>query len=107
VSAAARRGDLIVGGAHGHGHPHGPLPTPGRIVSGAAKVRIEGRPAARAGDEGYSPLCCGGIGKIVLQQSQGKVFIEGRPAAAVGTPALHCGMAPGQVKSGSRKVRVP
>lgn len=107
MSAAARVGDLIVGGAHCHGHPHGPQPTPGTIVQGASRVFIEGRPVARAGDRGHSPQCCAGVGEILIQQRQVRVFAEGQPVASTGTPTLHCGMAPGAVRTGSRKVRVP
>jgi uncharacterized Zn-binding protein involved in type VI secretion len=107
VRALARLGDLIVGGAHCHGHSHGPLPTPGRITEGSNKVFAEGRPVARTGDKGHSPLCCGGIGKIVIQQSQSKVFVQGKPAASLGTPTIHCDMAPGNVQTGCQKVFVP
>lgn len=107
MGALARRGDMISGGAHCHGHSHGPILTPGRITEGSDKVFAEGKPAACAGDKGHSPLCCAGIGKIVIQESQRKVFIQGRPAASTGTPTVHCGMAPGSVRTGSKKVFVP
>ena len=108
MPSAARIGDLIVGGVHCHGmgHTHAPPATPGRIITGASKVFIEGKPAARTGDQGYSPLCCAGIGRIVLQPSQQRVYIEGKPAARIGTPSLHCDMAPGTVKTGARKVNI-
>jgi uncharacterized Zn-binding protein involved in type VI secretion len=104
MTPLARRGDLIVGGLHCHGHNHGLIPSPGRIREGAGRVFIDGRPAARSGDRGHSPLCCGGIGKIVVGASQSLVILEGRPAAGVGTPTTHCDMASGQVQTGSRKV---
>jgi uncharacterized Zn-binding protein involved in type VI secretion len=106
MSAVARRGDLIVGGAHCHGHPHGPLPSPGRIREGSSRVFAEGLPVARAGDRGHSPVCCGGIGDILIQVRHTKVFVDGLPVAVVGSPTLHCGMAPGVVQTGSRKVSV-
>ena len=106
MPALARFGDLVDGGAHCHGHSHGPSPTPGRIIRAATKVFADGRPVARTGDEGYSPVCCGHIGRITIQQSQSVVFVEGRPAATVGTPTLHCDMAPGAIKTGSSKVFV-
>ncbi len=100
----ARIGDLVTGGIHCHGHDHGPRATPGRIREGASRVFASGRPAARAGDEAYSPQCCAGIGRIVLLQSQAKVYIEGKPAASVGTPTIHCDTAPGRVATGDAKV---
>lgn len=103
MTAAARRGDFIVDGYHCHGHTHGPQPSPGRIITGATKVFIDGRAAARTGDCGYSAVCCGGVGQIVIMPSGSNVIIEGKPAARVDTPTLHCGMAPGKIKTGSRK----
>lgn len=106
MSQAARVGDLVVGGVHCHGHTHAPPATPGRIITGSPKVFVDKRAAARAGDTGYSPLCCGGIGRIDILQSQQKVFVDGLPLAVVGTPTIHCGMAPGNVQTGSGKVNV-
>ena len=106
MKSLARLGDPIIGGAHCHGHDHGPQPSPGKIIQGSDKVFIEGLPAARDGDQGYSPVCCGGIGKIVIQAQPGKVFIDGKPAAAVGTRTMHCGMAPGNIQAGSSKVMI-
>lgn len=106
MKAAARRGDLIVDGYHCHGHDHGPQPSPGRIISGASKVFIDGRQAARTGDKGYSPVCCGGIGKIDILPSGTKIIVEGKPLAMIDTPTLHCGMGSGRIKTGSRKTFV-
>ena len=102
----ARRGDRISGGAHCHGHPHGPIPTPGLIKEGSSKVHVDGRPAARAGDAGHSPLCCGAIGTIQILPQPGRVFVDGRPVAVSGNPTLHCGMGSGSVASASGKVIV-
>lgn len=103
----ARLGDSAQGGLHCHGgHSHPPLPTPGQIREGSGKVFAFGRPVARAGDEGYSPLCCIGLGKIVIQQNQTKVFADGKPVAILGTPTVHCGMAPGRIATGERRVNV-
>lgn len=103
----ARLNDLIVEGLHCHGHTHGPIPSPGRIISGATRVFVEGRPAARVDDKGYSPVCCGGIGQIVILPAASRVYIEGKPAAGVDSQTLHCGMAPGRIKTGSSRVWVP
>jgi len=107
MAGFARVGDPIQGGPHCHGHPHGPKPSPGLICKGSVKVLIEGMPAARQGDQGYSAQCCGGIGAIVLLRSQAKVLIEGRPAATLGTPTLHCGIGPGAIQKASTKVLIP
>lgn len=107
MTPIARVGDLVQGGAHCHGHSHAPVLTPGLIIRGATKVFAGGMPVARTGDEGHSPSCCGGIGKIVLQQSQSKVFAEGQPVVGIGTPTLHCGMAPGSIENGYMKVLIP
>ncbi|HEV8700011.1 MAG TPA: PAAR domain-containing protein [Candidatus Polarisedimenticolia bacterium] len=104
MGAMSRMGDGIEGGVHCHGHLHGPRPTPGAIVEGSTKVFVEGLPAARTGDHGLSPQCCGGVGEITILQLQTKVFIDGKPAAGVGTPTMHCGMAPGTVKGGASRV---
>jgi uncharacterized Zn-binding protein involved in type VI secretion len=106
MSGIARVGDLVVGGLHCHGHSHGPQPSPGRIISGASKVFADGRLVARTGDSGYSAVCCGGVGKIIISPSQQKVFVQGKPAAGQGTPTEHCGIAPGRIKSGSKKVLI-
>lgn len=104
----ARENDVVIGGLHCHGgHSHGPLPTPGRIVEGSARVFAHGRPVARLGDRGHSDLCCAGIGEIILQKSQETVFVEGRPAVSIDTPTLHCGCAPGRVATGNQAVRIP
>lgn len=107
MQGVARLGDLIVGGLHCHGHSHGPQPSPGRIITAASKVFADGRPIARSGDQGYSAVCCGGVGKIVIGPSQERVFVEGKPAAKQGTPTMHCDTAPGQIKSGSKKTLLP
>jgi len=103
----ARVGDRVTGGPHCHGHDHGPQPSPGRIVQGASRVFVEGKPVARWGDLGHSPLCCGGVGRIELQPPARNVFVEGKPVAALGDPTLHCGIAPGAIATGSGRVFCP
>ena len=98
----ARTNDRASGGAHCHGHDHGLMPAPGRITTGSARVFVDGRPAARAGDSGSS-VCCAGIGTIKVLPKAGKVFIDGRPAAGENDSTLHCGMANGSICSASRK----
>lgn len=107
MKAAARVGDRVDGGLHCHGHDHGPQPSPGTILHGAKNVFIESLAAAREGDVGFSPQCCGKVGKIEVQKLQTKVFIEGKPAAGKGTPTLHCDTGPGFVSSGGKKVFFP
>jgi uncharacterized Zn-binding protein involved in type VI secretion len=104
MPAVARHGDRVSGGYHCHSN-HGPHPSPGRIVEGSTKVLVEGRPVARLGDEGHSPLCCAGIGRITLLPPQRKVLVEGLPIALAGDPTAHCdGMGAGTIATGSRKV---
>ena len=100
----SRSGDLVTGGAHCHGHDHGPQPSPGRIREGSPKVFANGRPVARDGDQGYSPKCCGGVGKIILHAGQSRVFADGKPVVKEGDTTMHCDMAPGVVSTSSRNV---
>jgi uncharacterized Zn-binding protein involved in type VI secretion len=44
------------------------------------------------------------IGRIELQPPPRKLRIEGKPVALVGDATIHCGMGPGAVATGSRKV---
>lgn len=103
----ARVGDPVTGGPHCHGHDHGPRESPGVIVSGSARVIVEGRAAAREGDRGYSPQCCGQVGTIDLLPSQQRVFVEGKAVVGAGSPTLHCSQGSGVVQAGSHRVLIP
>lgn len=100
-------GDSIVGGDHCHGHDHGPRPTPGVILPRPGKVCVGGAPVARAGDRGYSAVCCAGIGKIELLQDQKRVFVENAPVVGHGSRTRHCRRASGQIVSRNKKVMIP
>ena len=67
---------------------------------------IDGKPAARVGDEGYSAVCCGNLGQIKIVSSSSKIRIDGLPAATTGSATVHCGMGAGFVAGGSKKVRL-
>ena len=54
----------------------------GRIVTGARRTYVNGRPAARLGDLHVCPLPFHGTTRIVTGST--KTFIEGRPAARMG-----------------------
>lgn len=107
MKGIARVGDAVVGGVHCHGHSHGPMPTPGTITQGSPKVFSEGIPVTRAGDLGHSDACCGKVGKIEVIGSQQKVYVQGKSVVGIGSPTLHCDMAPGQILTGSSKVSIP
>ena len=102
----ARLGDAIEGGAHCHGHEHGPQPSPGAFVMGSAKVFVDGKPVVRLGDPGFSPSCCGKQGIILPQAGQGKVFVEQRPVIVRGDRTLHCAIGIGKVQDASDRVVV-
>ena len=101
MPSAARLGDYIIqNGPHCHAtmHPPFPMPTPVphpplplAILTGAATVMIDGKPAARVSDN--SALCSlpscvpGGPGMIALGSMN--VMIETLPAARVNDMTLH------------------
>jgi uncharacterized Zn-binding protein involved in type VI secretion len=80
--------------------PHPPHPSQGPIVSTSC-VKIEGRPAARVGDQGSHATgpCCGPNTWVAFQGSA-CCFIEGKPAFRKGDPSHHCG-AVGRLIEGS------
>lgn len=86
--SAARLGDI--GDRHGK-HP----PTP--IMAGSASVLINGRPAARQGDQ----LVPHKHGRTIAGGTAG-VLIDGRPLARVGDP-IDCG---GKIITGAGNVLV-
>jgi uncharacterized Zn-binding protein involved in type VI secretion len=88
---AGRLGDTTSGG--------------GQVISGATTVLINGRPAARVGDQILTPRvepqgpCVGGP----IVSGSATVFIEGRPAARTGDLAVTaCG--PEAIVTGSPNV---
>lgn len=83
---------LYVGLPHAHLHPPSlippappvPLPSLGPVVLGTCvKVLINGLPAARAGDIGVAPTCCGFYPMYEIFLGSSNVFIGGMRAARV------------------------
>jgi uncharacterized Zn-binding protein involved in type VI secretion len=74
--------------AHGCvGCPHTVI---GPVTEGSPLVRVNGKPAARVGDNGVHAACCG-PNTFVIEEGDPEVLIDGRPAARVGDSTRHCG----------------
>jgi uncharacterized Zn-binding protein involved in type VI secretion len=89
---AARLTSLYIGIPHAHAHPPSlippappiPLPSIGMVMLGTSvKVLMGGLPAARAGDIGLAPTCCGFAPFFTIFLGSSKVFIAGTRAARV------------------------
>ena len=97
---AATMGSIAFGAPHAHvAHPpSGPPPVPptplppiGPVTLGCCvQVLINGMPAARAGDIGLSPTCCGIVGMYEVKTGSSKVFIGGARAARMTDFTHHC-----------------
>ncbi len=96
---AATIGTLAVGMPHAHPHPPSlippapplPLPVMGPITLGCCvSVLINGMPAARVGDIGLNPTCCGFFPMYEIFTGSSKVFIGGMRAARVMDVTMHC-----------------
>lgn len=97
---AATLGSMVVGIPHAHvlHPPSGPPPIPptpmpviGMIALGTCvKVLINGMPAARCGDLGYNPTCCGLPPIFEIFTGSSKVFIGGSRAARMLDVTFHC-----------------
>ena len=83
-------GSLAACEADAHGCPACPHPTEGPVTSGSPNVFVNGRPAARVGDDGVHAACCG-PNRFRITGGDSSVLINGRPAAKVGSPTEHCG----------------
>lgn len=93
-------GCLYIGPPHGHMHPPSlippapapiPLPSIGTVLLGTCiKVLIGGMPAARAGDIGLAPTCCGITPMFEIKTGSSKVFIGGSRAARMGDICVEC-----------------
>lgn len=93
-------GCLYIGPPHGHMHPPSlippapapiPLPSIGTVLLGTCiKVLIAGMPAARAGDIGIAPTCCGIAPMFEIKTGSSKVFIGGSRAARMGDICVEC-----------------
>lgn len=97
---AAMMGSLALGAPHAHiAHPpSGPPPIPptplppfGPIMFGCTvQVLINGRPAARCGDLGLGPTCCGLPPIYEVFTGSSNVFIGGGRAARMLDITYHC-----------------
>ena len=97
---AAFLGCMYIGPPHGHLHPPSlippaptpiPLPSIGLVLLGTCvKVLIANRPAARAGDIGLAPTCCGTTPLFEIKTGSSKVFIGGMRAARMGDICVEC-----------------
>ena len=97
---AAHLGSLAIGIPHAHvAHPpSGPPPVPptplppiGAVLLGTSvQVLINGIPAARCGDIGLNPTCCGLPPFFEVFTGSSKVFISGARAARMGDVTFHC-----------------
>lgn len=104
---AATLGSLALGMPHAHpSHPPFiPLPPFGAILFGTSvQVLIGGLPAARCGDIGISPTCCGITPFFEVFTGSSKVFIGGDRAARMLDITMHCKPVPpaGAAKRGIR-----
>lgn len=98
---AAMLGSVAVGAPHAHiSHPPSgpqpflppiPFPPVGPVTLGCCvQVLINGMPAARAGDIGMSPTCCGIVGMYEVKTGSSKVFVGGARAARMTDLTHHC-----------------
>ena len=97
---AATMFSLTVGIPHAHvAHPPSgpppipptPLPPIGPIMLGTCvQVLINNKPAARCGDLGYNPTCCGLPPIFEVFSGSSKVFIGGARAARMTDITYHC-----------------
>lgn len=89
---AATMTSLAIGLPHSHSHPpFTPLPPVGVILFGCSvSVLIDGLPAARCGDIGMSPTCCGFTPMFEVFTGSSKVFIAGMRAARQLDVTMHC-----------------
>lgn len=97
---AAFLGSLAIGMPHAHvlHPPSGPPPVPptplppiGMVALGTCvSVMINGIPAARSGDVGFNPTCCGIPPMFEVFTGSSKVFIGGKRAARMVDITMHC-----------------
>jgi uncharacterized Zn-binding protein involved in type VI secretion len=105
MPAAGRLGDRSLAPVDAHGCPACPHPAvSGPAIAGSPTVRINGKPALRAGDQGVHTACCGPNAWQALGGSP-TVRINGKPAHRQGDVDLHCG-GPGTMLEGSPDVSI-
>jgi uncharacterized Zn-binding protein involved in type VI secretion len=103
---------MYVGLPHAHSHPPSlippappiPLPSIGTILYGTCvRVLIGGLPAARAGDLGLAPTCCGFAPFFQIKTGSSNVFLGGARAARMLDICVVCGPAEPRVASAFAK----
>ncbi|MDQ3650100.1 MAG: PAAR domain-containing protein [Acidobacteriota bacterium] len=109
---AAHLGSLALGIPHAHvAHPpSGPPPIPptpmipfGPVMLGTCvQVLINNRPAARCGDLGFNPTCCGLPPMFEIFTGSSKVFIGGARAARMLDITFHCKPVPSPQAAAAR-----
>jgi uncharacterized Zn-binding protein involved in type VI secretion len=116
--SAATKGSIAAGLPHAHTlhPPSGPPPVPptpippvGPIQFGnCVQVLINGKPAARAGDLGLNPTCCGLPPIFEIITGSSKVFIGGSRAARRLDVTYHCKMVStgGAVRGAAKALRI-
>jgi uncharacterized Zn-binding protein involved in type VI secretion len=87
-----------------HGKDCCPHAATGPAVTGSPNVKVNARPALRAGDSGIHAACCGPNTWIATEGSP-SVRINGQPAHRKGDLDMHCG-GPGEMIEGSPDVLV-
>ncbi len=112
---AATLGSIAMGLPHAHvSHPpSGPPPAPptplipmGPVMLGTCvQVLINGLPAARSGDMGFNPTCCGLPPMFEIITGSSKVFIGGARAARVIDITYHC-KSEAEEKNGPKKTDI-
>ncbi|MFK7767718.1 MAG: PAAR domain-containing protein [Mariniblastus sp.] len=111
---AATLGSIAFGAPHAHiAHPPSiwppapaiiPFPPIGPVTLGCSvQVLINNKPAARAGDIGLSPTCCGIIGMYEIKTGSSNVFLGGGRAARMLDFSHHCTPAASGVASRAQK----
>jgi uncharacterized Zn-binding protein involved in type VI secretion len=108
---AATIGSPYIGIPHAHAHPPSlippappiPLPSIGGVLLGTCvQVLIGGLPAARAGDIGLAPTCCGFAPFFTILLGSSKVFIGGTRAARAVDVCVACTKTPGSFSKVSK-----
>ena len=96
---AATLTDMQIGIMHAHTHPPSfvppaapiPLPSLGAVLlAGSVTVLLGGKPAARAGDVGFSVVCGTFMPAFEILTGSSNVFIGGARAARIGDLTRHC-----------------
>jgi uncharacterized Zn-binding protein involved in type VI secretion len=114
---AATITSLALGAPHAHvAHPPSgpppipptPLPPMGPVLLGTClQVLINSKPAARCGDIGLNPTCCGIPPMYEIFTGSSKVFIGGARAARMGIDiTMHCKPSGGGSRAGAMAAKV-